>query len=756
MFPPIDIKNGGANYIIRPVSSVPPPEINKISASRIDWKLIESLDLIQMKKEKNLHSMKTFIKSFCSNFVISDDVSIFKNALTPKLFHLCQIVIEYLVKSVAEKTDILQKQIQTKKEYKEIIKRLQKPRDVCPICRKVFKIGNYLDKHIKLNHSGLFNTWMQIRSYIPVSNNDKYERLFNENEFSEIEMKPSNPKKIMINKNPKKRENTKNVKNMRVSNTSFEDGQIGKDPNFKPFSGTTNNTNDNNIKPKLKIEICGSGDFLPSKISSQSIIEPQNKQEIQSTHDSKVNLESSQNHRIADKRTNKVVEKTDEITGSIHNNQYSKIDNKKNSYLSHQGYDSPTNQSPAITNIKNQLPEDYPKDKDLFEDFNEFMSQTSFISKTNSDNSNSKMSNEHNLYPIKTSTPPPKESQTPIKSSDNMPQSRQQPKSQTPSHPQNKLKKKRIKKTPKNKDEETVNKHKESKPKYNYSDEDEFCIKTTEIINNQLPKPPKRKIYQNDEIDKMDNYSKESNTQTTKKTHDEQSKIKQIETNKILHQQTNFTNSYLNDLIQESSSIQEEKNKIEKEKNARLKLSSNDSKAKSPHVRYRPSEHEVASHDIVNSADLHMFIPARMASNKVPDYIQQYEPDSTFNYHEGFNNLRPSNQNFNQDDDSDLSSKGQNKYSDHMNSDESFDEKFNGSRYEYDNDYISSPNSSKYEKSYQNESVNKNQEPEPEIRQPMSIAEAKRLARKKSKQAKPTISINGVEYTESQLEDFIH
>ncbi|OHT04324.1 hypothetical protein TRFO_28138 [Tritrichomonas foetus] len=179
MFPQLNV----APYPTLPPFSCPPcpvPDGIRGDSSKIDWELIQSLDPVQIKKHKDTNSISSIIKSICTSFISSEDLPVFSNPLTPRLFQLCQVTIQYLaschkhlLSSIESKNnEISQLQKKVMKEnlaYQQslkLIEKLRKPREVCPTCGKKFKIGGYLDQHFRLRHPNLVEPWMKIRSQI--------------------------------------------------------------------------------------------------------------------------------------------------------------------------------------------------------------------------------------------------------------------------------------------------------------------------------------------------------------------------------------------------------------------------------------------------------------------------------------------------------------------------------------------------------------------------------------------------------------
>lgn len=160
----------------------------------IDWNLISQLDPKQIKSKKETDKINLIIK-YIAKATIPDDPNIFSNhSLTPRLIELLQLSIQYLlslhkksVKTLTEKTDeynkLRHKYKKVEGSYRQslqIIDQLRIPRDICPLCGKKFKIGGYLDQHFRIKHPNLIEPWIQIRTKSNLNNQQDEQMLMNE------------------------------------------------------------------------------------------------------------------------------------------------------------------------------------------------------------------------------------------------------------------------------------------------------------------------------------------------------------------------------------------------------------------------------------------------------------------------------------------------------------------------------------------------------------------------------------------------
>lgn len=172
-----------------------PPQWHLVNS--IDWNFINELNPDLIKKTRDTDSLQNLI-TFLNKIEISpDDQAIFNHPLTPRLFRLCQVLVDYLIycqDSLSERLQVTFKENDKCKRkikslentnqkmqiayrrlsdaYKQanvVIDKLKIPREACPVCGKKFMEGGYLDKHFELKHKDLCTYWSAIRTQQPIN-----------------------------------------------------------------------------------------------------------------------------------------------------------------------------------------------------------------------------------------------------------------------------------------------------------------------------------------------------------------------------------------------------------------------------------------------------------------------------------------------------------------------------------------------------------------------------------------------------------
>lgn len=136
-----------------------------INLSNFDWSIIRDVDPLNLKDSQDIHTMKTISRHFVRSASFQTDFP--PNYI--KLFHILQIIIEYLSKTVKtlkkENDDLSFELLKHKNHHKQETNLIVASK--CPICLKPFKSLPYLDIHVFNKHPNVATLWQAIRTPQP-------------------------------------------------------------------------------------------------------------------------------------------------------------------------------------------------------------------------------------------------------------------------------------------------------------------------------------------------------------------------------------------------------------------------------------------------------------------------------------------------------------------------------------------------------------------------------------------------------------
>lgn len=143
-----------------------------------NWSIIASCSPEDVAITNDVHTVEAIIHSLINSKFSQTEVQLFPNPITAKFFRLMQIGVKYLVdknklfeksltdakvlndelkikiRSINEKASNLKAQIDARNNLSE----------KCPVCRKIFKNMDFLDKHIQRRHASLVPAWTSLRT----------------------------------------------------------------------------------------------------------------------------------------------------------------------------------------------------------------------------------------------------------------------------------------------------------------------------------------------------------------------------------------------------------------------------------------------------------------------------------------------------------------------------------------------------------------------------------------------------------------